>query len=84
MADEKNQQTEREWLTSLQNDFSLSEALEAPFMSAKLTYEKIVSQITGFREKRASVKLTLAEKKELRRLRRVKIARDFRSRSKLK
>ena len=47
-------------------------------------YEKLLNQISGFREKRAAVKLTLAEKKELRRLRRVKIARDFRSRSKLK
>ena len=62
----------------------MSEALEASFMNAKLPYDKLLSQISGFREKRAAVKLTLAEKKELRRLRRVKIARDFRSRSKLK
>ena len=58
----------------------MNEALEAPFMNAKLPYEEIVSEISGLREKRTSVKLTLTEKKELRRLRRVKIARDFRSR----
>ena len=58
----------------------MSGALESPFMNAKLPYEEIVSEISGLREKRSSVKLTLTEKKELRRLRRVKIARDFRSR----
>ena len=71
---------EKEFLKTLQNDFSMQEALEESFMVSRTPYETIVSQISKFREKRSSVKLNQAEKQELLRLRRIKIARDYRSR----
>ena len=71
---------EQEFLKTLQNDFSMQEALEESFMVSRTPYETIVSQISKFREKRSSVKLNQAEKQELLRLRRIKIARDYRCR----
>ena len=71
---------EQEFLKDLQSDFSMQEALEESYMVSRMPYETIVSQISKFREKRSSVKLNQAEKQELLRLRRIKIARDYRSR----
>ena len=71
---------EKEFLNTLQNDFSMQEALEESFMVSRTPYETIVSQISKFREKRSTAKLNQAEKQELLRLRRIKIARDYRSR----
>ena len=75
---------EQEFLKDLQTDFSMQEALEESYMVSRMPYETIVSQISKFREKRSTAKLTATEKMELRRLRRIKIARDYRSRKRIK
>ena len=49
---------EQEFLKDLQTDFSMQEALEESYMVSRMPYETIVSQISKFREKRSTAKLT--------------------------
>ena len=75
---------EEDLIADLQNEFSLDDALEASFMVSKLPYDKVVEQIDEFHQKKKMRKLTMDEKKELKRIKRIKITRDYRTRQKMK
>ena len=67
-------------IADLQNEFSMNDALEASYMVSKLSYDKVVEQINEFHQKKLMRKLTMDEKKELKRIKRIKITRDYRTR----
>ena len=53
-------------------------------MFSKMPYDSILSEIDRIYQKKRQTELTSAENKELMRLKRIKITRDYRTRKKMK
>ena len=58
----------------------MQEALEESFMDGITSTDSLVNEISALRQKRKAKPLSMAEKKELKRLVRIKACRDYRGR----